>query len=871
MSMPLNDARGTPDLTGVILKQDEIDPQSMLIEAHERAKAIMESSPFGTTLWDRNCNLFDCNEAYVRLLHVRDLNEFLERHLELNPEYQPDGWRSADKIAAMVTQAFDEGGSKFEWLHRTVEGDQVLCEVTMVRIPYGGDYVVAGYLRDLREYKAMMGAIERQGKLLNVANQMAETLLQLETDSFDDKLIRCLGMIGTAVNADRASIWINSVRDGRLHCTQIYEWLENAESQINKDFTVEISYEDVIPGWEETLSRGDCLNNLVEDLSPAEQEQLLPQGIKSLCVTPIFVRGQFWGYMGFDHCHESRILDDNEMDILRSCGLMIANTLVRHEMLHEMQESIERERNLEIQKQTAQAANEAKTQFLATMSHEIRTPMSAIIGMTSIGMSSQTLEKKDYAFSKIDGASRHLLQVINDILDMSKIEANKLTLSPDSFVFETMLKNVVNIINLRTDERRQQFYINIDNSIPHTLIGDDHRLSQVIVNLLSNAVKFTPDEGAIRLDARLISADEGRCRIQIDVTDSGIGVTEEQKERLFLSFEQAEAGTSRKFGGTGLGLTISKRIVELMDGEMWVESEPGHGSKFSFTVTLKRGSGEHKRLLAEDVNWSNIRILVVDDDTEIREFFMDVAENLNIACVVASSGEEAVKLLGGDDKFDLYFFDWNLPGMNGIELAQTINEKPGTNPIVIIFSSIDWSYIEDDAHAAGVDKFLPKPLFQSSIVDLVNECINWDRIPGSKAADSGNGNEISDDFSDHIILLAEDVEINREIFMTLLEPTCLTIECAENGAQALDMFAAAPDKYDMIFMDVQMPEMDGYAATRRIRALDTQLSKELPIIAITANVFTEDIQRCLDAGMNGHVGKPVDINEVMTELRKYLN
>ena len=856
----------TSDLTGAILKQDEIDPQAMLMEAHERAKVIMEASPFGTTLWDRNCSLFDCNEAYVRLLHVKDLNEFLERHYELNPEYQPDGQPSTEKITAMVQKAFDEGYSKFEWMHRNVEGDSVPCEVTMVRIPYGGDFAVAGYLRDLRESKAMTEAIERQGRLLNVANQMAGALLQPEMGNIDDELVRCLGMIGSAVGADRSSMWINSVRDGRLYCTQTYEWIENAESQINKEITIETSYDDAIPGWEAILSKGDCINSFVKDMSPAEQEQLSVQGIKSLCVTPIFVRGQFWGYMGFDHCHESRLLDEAEIDILRSCGLMIANTIVRHEMLREMQESMERERDLEIQKQTAQAANEAKSQFLATMSHEIRTPMSAIIGMTSIGMSSQTMEKKDYAFTKIDGASRHLLQVINDILDMSKIEANKLTLSPDCFVFETMLKNVVNIINLRTDERRQQFYINIDKNIPHSLIGDDHRLSQVIVNLLSNAVKFTPNEGVIRLDTRLLSEVDGLCCIQIDVTDSGIGITEEQKTRLFLSFEQAEAGTTRKFGGTGLGLSISKRIVELMDGEMWIESEPGRGSTFSFTVVLRRDSEEQKHLLSENVNWSNIRIFAVDDDPEIRAFFVDAAENMNITCKVAASGEEAIEMLSDDDNFDMYFLDWNLPGINGVELAQTINAKSGKNPVIIMFSSIDWSYIEDDAHAAGVDKFLPKPLFQSSIIDFINDSINW-----KKASISDEHENMTDDFSGHTILLAEDVDINREIVLTLLEPTGLSVDCAENGVQAVEMFKNDYEKYGMIFMDVQMPEMDGYEATRTIRSLSVPNANTIPIIAMTANVFKEDIEKCLASGMDGHVGKPLDMDAVTEQLRRFLH
>ena len=576
-------------------------------------------------------------------------------------------------------------------------------------------------------------------------------------------------------------------------------------------------------------------------------------GLIGLVCVPIYAEGELWGTMVIEEHRRSRKWSASEVMLINTVSSAISNAVVRDVM--------EKERTAALEK--AVQASHAKSDFLANMSHEIRTPMNAIVGMTAIGKSAHTMEKKDYAFDKIDDASKHLLGLINDILDMSKIEANKLELSPVTFEFEKMLQKVVNVINFRVEELRQKVYINIDNNIPRVLIGDDQRLAQVITNLLSNAVKFTGEEGTISLNAKLISEEEEMCCIEISVKDTGIGVTDEQKERLFNSFEQAESGTSRKFGGTGLGLSISKNIVEMMNGKIWVESAEGQGSKFSFTVDLKKGVERRKRTLGKGVNWENLRIFAVDDEPEIREFFTNMADNLSIHCDVAASGEEAAKSLEIESNYDIYFVDWSLPGMNGTELARDVITQKSSNSIVILFSGVDWSEIEEEARTIGVDKFLPKPLFQSTIVELINECF------GSEEDEEEGGKEKSD-FLGHTILLAEDVEINREVATTLLEAINLNIDCVENGVQALEKFRESPEKYDIIFMDIQMPEMDGYEATKHIRELDSPRAKEIPIVAMTANVFREDIENCLNAGMNDHVGKPINLDEIVAVLKKYI-
>ena len=516
----------------------------------------------------------------------------------------------------------------------------------------------------------------------------------------------------------------------------------------------------------------------------------------------------------------------------------------------------------------AETASRAKGDFLSRMSHEMRTPMNAIIGMASIGRSADDIERKEYCLSKISEASQHLLGVINDILDMSKIEADKFELSFNEFNFEKMLQRVTGVINFKVEEKAQNLFVEIDKDIPLHLVSDEQRLAQVVTNLLSNAVKFTPEEGSIVLKAEKVTECGDACTIRITVKDSGIGISEEHRDRLFSSFEQADGSISRKYGGTGLGLAISKRIVELMGGHIWIESELGKGSTFIFDIVAARGSEQPDNQFAPGVDWKTLRVLVVDDAPEILDLFTSMFAPYGVRCETALSGFEALELVGEDDKpFDLVFVDWRMPEMNGIELTRLLMDRPGPKPVVVLITAADWMGIEEEARAAGVSRFLQKPIFPSALVDCVNESLAPEQSLKEHAPEDDSSDGI---FAGKRILLAEDVEINREIAMALLEHTGIQIDPAFDGEEAVHAFSEAPGRYDLILMDVHMPKVDGYEATRRIRASGLPGAETIPIIAMTANVFREDIERCLASGMNDHLGKPIDPDAVIATLRNWL-
>jgi len=715
--------------------------------------------------------------------------------------------------------------------------------------------------KELNETERLIETLRRREKMGDTLNKMAIMFLSHSEDTFETIMTSGVREIAESFGLDRFSLWRNEYigADG-LTGTQIYRWDKESggTTQPTKGLK-SMSYAKHTPTWEKILGEGGVINSPVSRLPEPEATTLRSFGVVSVFVSPISVNNLFWGFALLEDRHNERFFDENSVDLMRSAAFLCAHIVMRAEMERQLANT---NALLKVALRKATEASKAKGEFLSNMSHEMRTPLNAITGMTAIGKKAKEPERKDYAFNKIQDASTHLLGVINDVLDMSKIEANMLELSPIEFNFEKMLQKIVAVLNFRIDEKGQKFSVHIDRAIPKTLIADDQRLSQVVTNLLGNAIKFTPENGTITLDARYVGEKNDNCVIQVSVSDTGIGITPEQQKHLFHSFQQAESSTTRKYGGTGLGLAICKSIVEMMNGDIQLESEIGKGSTFTFTVEAQRGTTKEKQgLLSPNVNWKNVRIMAVDDDPDTLTYFRDITTGLGVSCDTAVSGEEALRLVDKNGNYHIYFVDWKMPTMDGIQLARELKARASEPTVVIMNSAADWSAIEDEAKNVGVDKFISKPLFPSTIADIINECLGASDPQPEETQD-----DITGIFAGRRILLVEDVEINREILIALLEPTQLQIDSAENGVQAVQMFDAAPDKYDLIFMDIQMPEMDGYEATRRIRAMDVPTAKSIPIIAMTANVFKEDIEKCAEAGMNSHIGKPVDIADVMAKL-----
>jgi len=523
------------------------------------------------------------------------------------------------------------------------------------------------------------------------------------------------------------------------------------------------------------------------------------------------------------------------------------------------------------EKENAQAATKAKSDFLSRMSHEMRTPMNAIIGMTKIADSTDDMSKLRHCLSTIDNSSKLLLGIINDVLDMSKIEAGKFELENVPMNIEKMLINICNIVGENIEKKQLRFNVILGKNMELNFIADDLRLSQVITNLLSNAVKFTPEKGKITITVEEISRLDNFCTLRFSVADTGIGMTGEQIGRLFTSFEQADGSITRRFGGTGLGLAISKNIVEKMGGTIWVESEYGSGSTFIFEAKLELAAGGDKAAVNKTLA-PNLRLLLVESDMDIRDRFLSIIEDFGIegADSAASSGE-AVNLVdsafNATRAYDKIFVDYNMPDMNGLDIVKQLDNKIDPDTVTLITSFLEWHRIENGAHAINIGRYITKPLFPSAVFAAINGSTT---VTGPEMPEAGKAAPaVVPDFSSLHILLAEDVEINREIFIALLDDTGLSIDTAENGLVAVSKFRKEPLKYDLIIMDIQMPEMDGYGATRAIRDLDIPRAVSIPIIAMTANAFKEDIERCLATGMNDHLSKPIDKAAIIGKIKHY--
>lgn len=519
-------------------------------------------------------------------------------------------------------------------------------------------------------------------------------------------------------------------------------------------------------------------------------------------------------------------------------------------------------------RQMAERASSVKSEFLSNMSHDIRTPMNGIVGMTEIASADiENTGKVRDCLRKIALSSRHLLGLINDVLDMAKIESGKMILNVEQLSLPDIIEGVINIIQPQTREKNQRFDLHIHDIMIENVWGDSVRLNQILLNLLGNAVKFTPKDGKIQLELYQKPSEKGDAYVcvHLHVRDNGIGMSKEFQKKVFDSFVREDNARIEQIQGAGLGMSITKYIVDAMEGEILVESEKGRGSEFHVMLDMEKALVPEEEM--EVPEW---KTLIIDDDEIFCDYTIATLDSIGIHASRALDGNMALQMLEEEyqkgDAFQMILMDWRLPGMDGIEVTRQIRKKYGDEPRILMISACDNSDVEERAKEAGVDEFIVKPLFSSTLR------YNLQKVSKETASETGTEEKESIDFSETRILVAEDIDLNWEIASALLSEVGLELERAENGRICVDMFSqSAAGYYQAILMDIRMPEMTGFEAAMAIRALDWEDAGRIPIIAMSADAFSDDVQKCLDCGMNAHVAKPIDAGKVVGKLKELID
>ena len=714
-------------------------------EADERAQLMLDLAPFGINFWDKDLvNLATCNETAVKMYGMNSKQEYIDEFWRLSPEYQGDGRKSSDMASEALNKASQEGLYVTEWMHQKPNGEQIPCEVTLVSVEYKGEKTVLGYMRDLRQIKLMMKKIEQRDNLLNAMNQVASVLLATENEEdMEASIFAGMEILGRAVEVDRVQIWQNEMIDDAFCFTIKYEWL----SEIGKEKAVvptglSLPYSEK-PEWERKFLNKEYINSPVCELPKGDQELLLPFNIKSIVIIPMFLQERFWGFFSLDDCVMERRFTEEEIDILRSGGLLLANAFLRNEMTQNV-------RNTAVQLETALKeawdANTAKSRFLATMSHEIRTPMNVILGITESYLEDKTLSHEmREGYEKIYNAGDLLLHIINDILDLSKIEVGKLELIPVKYEVMSMINDAAHLNTVRFQHKPIKFNLYVDENIPSELYGDELRIKQILNNLLNNAFKYT-ETGEVGLSFAVEDAEtheQGKSVILVlRVSDTGQGMTQEQTKRLFSEYTRFNLETNRNTEGTGLGMAITRNLVNLMNGEISVESEAGKGTVFTVRIPQRvNGSGvlgkkaaanlqnfvfknaaqeKYGKIQREPMPYG--KVLVVDD----MESNLDVAKLLlkpyQLQIETVKSGFEAIDKIKSGKDYDIVFMDHMMPKMDGVETTKTIRDLGYGHPIIALTANAVLGQSEMFL-ANGFDGYISKPIDMRQLNDSLNKYI----------------------------------------------------------------------------------------------------------------------------------------------------
>jgi signal transduction histidine kinase/CheY-like chemotaxis protein/HPt (histidine-containing phosphotransfer) domain-containing protein len=709
-----------------------------------------------------------------------------------------------------------------------------------------------------------LALLQRQLAFEDLLVQASASLFRATDELLDAAIDHTLGLVGGFMGVDRAYVFRFSPKADTM--SNSHEWCAAGVSPQKSNLQDLPST--IVPQWMAAVKRGDEIHipqvSRLPDTWQAEREILEPQGIQSLLVLPICSSIRTFGFMGFDAVVSPRHWDQEARTLLRFLADNLASIWERAQQNVELKAASDLALELASR---ADEANRAKSEFLANMSHEIRTPLNGVVSMANLLKDTDLSEKQARFVGILGSSAQGLMEVINDVLDFSKIESGRLEVESLPFSPEQVLAETVEVFGLRAREKGLELHIVVDRDTPEQVQGDPTRLRQILVNLVGNALKFT-SQGNIQLRARTVRLPEDGVALRISVQDSGIGISREQLGRLFQPFSQADSSTTRRFGGTGLGLAISRRLCELLGGYLEVESEPGRGSTFTLEVPVGVVRETHRPDSAPGRDWASLKVLVADDNPVASQIIQEQLAAWGVLVEVAGSGAEALRrLLDADAKgspFTLAILDWRMPGLDGIETARMIKEVGlARTPNLLMVTGFDRTEASEAAKGSNIQGFISKPvrpsaLFNEILAVLEGSSVQAPVVPKAPRLSFPGGRA----------LLVEDNEINRIIAGELLGTMDIKPTIATSGLEAVKL--AQEMDFDVVLMDIQMPDMDGLEATRLIRRLDKPRVAQLPILAMTAHAFKADRERSLAAGMNDHLNKPILLEQLQQALVLWL-